>query len=224
MPDNGIEEVCWVESMIRDGRCLVAAIVAHCNLSLLNTRRCLEALQQASPDRLRGIRCILDYDGPYEESGSNGTHVFCSRHNVDYLRDPQESQNFENGFAMLSEFNLSFDLQCTPAQLPAAAALLGRHPRVRVCVNHMGKPRDLEIIVNDASDAAEQGSSYSIPEATAQKLAAWRAGMKLMADLPQVYVKLSMLGFAVPGMQLNDPLVVLALIVSLFLYVCWYDG
>ena len=65
-------------------------------------------------------------------------------------------------------------------QLPAAAKLA---PRTEVRVDdHLGKPRHL------GADAA----------ADAATLAEWRANMAVMA-LPQVYVKLSMLGYCVPG-------------------------
>ena len=50
-------------------------------------------------------------------------------------------------------------------------------------IDHLGKPRHL------GADAA----------ADAATLAEWRANMAAMAALPQVYVKLSMLGYCVPG-------------------------
>ena len=43
--------------------------------------------------------------------------------------------SFEAGYAALTEFGLCFDLQCAPAQLDAAAALLARHPSIPVCVD-----------------------------------------------------------------------------------------
>jgi len=49
-------------------------------------------------------------------------------------------------------------------------------------IDHLGKPRHLD------------GSAEDAP-----KLAEWRAGMAKMAALPQVCVKLSMLGYSVPG-------------------------
>jgi predicted TIM-barrel fold metal-dependent hydrolase len=185
MPDNGVEEVLWVESLANQGRCKVAGIVAQCSLADADVEFQLDALQEASPTRLRGIRYILDYDdGPFVESHSNATHVACSRHGLDYLRDPVAAAAFERGFSLLADRNLSFDLQCAPVQLKAAAALVGRHPFVRVCIDHLGKPRQL-----DAEMTAE----------TEAKLAVWREGMQLLSKHPQVYVKLSMLGYAIPG-------------------------
>ena len=209
MPDDGIAEVLWVEEMLAAGgdSCTstppVAGIVAQCDLSLRHTEQYLQALIQASPRRLRGIRYILDYDGPYQQGDHNGTHVACSRHHLDYLRNPQASEAFAVGLGLLSKYNLSFDLQCAPAQLPAAVDLLKRYPHVRVCLNHMGKPQHLAIEKCPPSSTDEQDPdqirSYVIPETTAQKLVVWRHGMQLLATLPQACVKLSMLGYAVPG-------------------------
>jgi hypothetical protein len=72
---------------------------------------------------VKGVRYIIDYDGPFGED--NGTHPEVSRHGKDYLRGP-EASDFERGFALLKKHGLSYDLQCAPAQLPAAAALLAR--------------------------------------------------------------------------------------------------
>lgn len=45
-----------------------------------------------------------------------------------------EAAKFESGFGLLADLGLSFDLQCAPAQLLAAAALFGRHPKVPVAI------------------------------------------------------------------------------------------
>ncbi|KAH8069761.1 amidohydrolase [Aureococcus anophagefferens] len=148
MPDDGVAEAAWVESLA--DRHKVAAVVAKCDLSAPDAAAVLDGLAACAP-KLRGIRFILDYDGPFGED--NATHVQCSLHGLDYLRDPEPAAAFERGFASLAARGLSFDLQCCPAQLPAAAALCAKHPDVAV---------------------------------------------------PQVCVKLSMLGFAVPGWTEHD--------------------
>lgn len=182
IPDEPLGEVNFVEKLAAAGECKVGTIVAACNLADDDAAAQLDALCAASP-RVKGIRYILDYEGPFNK-GENATHVACSRHGLDYLRDPVASAAFERGFAALGAKGLSFDLQCAPVQLPAAAALCAKHPSVKVCIDHMGKPRNL---------AGDGGA------ADAAKLDEWRAGMALMAAQPQVCVKLSMLGFAVPG-------------------------
>jgi len=183
-PNDGLAEAQWVNSLVEQGRCKVAGIVAGCDLSAPGVVEMLDALK-AEP-RVRGIRYIIDYDGPFD--GKNPTHVCVTRHGVgagvDFLRDAAVAADFERGFALLAERGFSFDLQCAPAQLPAAAALLERHPDVAVCIDHLGKPHRL------TADGGEEDE---------RKLVEWRKGMALMAKLPQVYVKLSMLGYAVPG-------------------------
>ena len=62
---------------------------------------------------------------------------------ADFLRDPARRDAFERGFAALAAHNLTFDLQCNPAQLGAAADLCARHPATRVVLDHLGMPRHL---------------------------------------------------------------------------------
>lgn len=181
LPDDGVAEAAWVTALIDGGRApYVAAIVAKCDLSADDCAETLDRLAAVAP-KLRGIRYILDYDGPFGEG--NATHVECSRHGLDYLRDRDgPAAAFERGFALLAARNLSFDLQCCPLQLPAAAKLCARHPGVRVVLDHLGKPYKLKAREEDLVDVA-----------------AWRRGIRTIAAVPSVYVKLSMLGYAVPG-------------------------
>ncbi|OQR99380.1 hypothetical protein ACHHYP_06921 [Achlya hypogyna] len=180
MPDDGLGEVRFLESLVAAGRApTLAGIVAYCNLAAPDAAARLEELVASSP-RLRGIRFMLDYDGPFD--GKNATHISVSRYNVDYLRDTMgAAAKFEAGYALLAKHNLSFDLQCCPGQLAAAAALAARHPDVPLVIDHIGKPRRL------ALDAIDD-----------EALAVWRAGMRQLATLPHVFVKLSMFGYAVP--------------------------
>ena len=186
MCDSAIGEALWVEGLADAGRCNVAAIVAGVNLADEDAAAQLDELKAKCP-RLRGNRYIIDYVGPFD-GGNNATHPNMVRHGggggVDYLRDPAVAPAFEKGFAALAVRGLSFDLQCAPEQLPAAAALCAKYPTVPVVIDHMGKPRHLK-----ADGSAEDTA----------KITEWRQGMKLMAALPQVCVKLSMLGYAVPG-------------------------
>ena len=72
----------------------------------------------------------------------------------------------------VGELGLSFDLQLTPSQVPAVADLLATLPRVPVALCHCGSPWDQ----------------------TPAGLASWQHGLKLLAELPQVSVKISGLG------------------------------
>mmetsp|Transcript_10852 Transcript_10852/g.33481 ORF Transcript_10852/g.33481 Transcript_10852/m.33481 type:complete len:316 (+) Transcript_10852:306-1253(+) len=181
LPDDGVAEAAWVASLVEAGRApTVKAVVGKCDLAAADAAAKLDDLKAAAPGLLRGIRYIIDYDGPFGED--NGTHVEVKRHGLDYLRDAAAAASFERGFALLADRGLSYDLQCAPAQLDAAAALCARHPRVAVVLDHAGKARKLD---GSAGDAA--------------KLDVWRAGVAKLAALPQVRVKLSMLGYLVPG-------------------------
>ena len=75
-------------------------------------------------------------------------------------------------FSALGELDLSFDLQLTPRQLTAVADVLADAPDTRVALCHCGSPWDQ----------------------TAAGLAQWRRGLELLAELPQVSVKVSGLG------------------------------
>lgn len=100
------------------------------------------------------------------------------RHIVNWHRDPRRSYTprdvtgdpgWQAGFACLARYGLSFDLQAYPDQFAGLAQLIERHPETQVIVNHTGMGVDGE--------------------------GAWRAGMRALAALPNVAVKLSGMGF-----------------------------
>jgi predicted TIM-barrel fold metal-dependent hydrolase len=189
MPDDGVLEVEWLESH-EDSP--IMAMVGSCDLVSDQVESNLQSLVQAS-SKVKGIRWILDSTGPYEPN--TATHVGTTRHEgivKDYLRGANGDAipEFERGFALLQKFNLSFDLQCAPVQLPAAARLCAKYPNTPVCIDHLGKPR--MVLGPD-----EPTNINVIPNQVEMDL--WREGMTAMAALPQVYVKLSMIGYAVPG-------------------------
>ena len=101
------------------------------------------------------------------------------RHIVNWHADPQltytpanllDDPAFARGYALLAKYGLSFDLQIYPGQMAQAAALAARHPDIPMVLNHMGMPVDGDLSV-------------------------WRAGMKQLATLPHVAVKISGMGF-----------------------------
>lgn len=79
-------------------------------------------------------------------------------------------------FRAIGELGLSFDLQLTPSQMPRVAELLSRAPGTRVALCHCGSPWDQ----------------------TNAGLEAWRRGLRLLAELPQVSCKISGLGMFDP--------------------------
>jgi len=190
IPDDGLNEAIWVDSL----ESKVSAIVASCDLTLLTADQDLSQLKQSS-SKVRGVRWILDCVGPFEPN--TATHIATKRHDgIDYLRGSEGGYGgsavpeFERGFALLAKHELSFDLQCAPTQLVEASQLCTRHPNIKVVIDHLGKPRTL-------LGPDEPCNNNPVPDS--QELDVWRRNMALMAALPQVYVKISMLGYAVPG-------------------------
>lgn len=104
------------------------------------------------------------------------------RHIVNWHRDPNRTytprdvtrdEAWARGFALLEKHGLSFDLQAYPGQFAGLAELIARHPATPVIVNHAGMGIDLD----DAGHAE------------------WRTGMRALAALPNVFVKVSGMGF-----------------------------
>jgi predicted TIM-barrel fold metal-dependent hydrolase len=84
-------------------------------------------------------------------------------------RDITVDEAWQRGFGLLAGHGLSFDLQAYPGQFITLARLIARHPETQVILNHAG-------------------SGVDSPEE-------WRASMALLAELPNVAVKISGLGF-----------------------------
>jgi len=104
------------------------------------------------------------------------------RHIINWHPDPKRTYTpknllddpaFARGYALLAKYRMSFDLQIYPNQMTQAYQLAKAHPDVPVILNHTGMPVD--------RDAAG--------------IAAWKSGMKLLATLPHVAIKISGLGF-----------------------------
>jgi predicted TIM-barrel fold metal-dependent hydrolase len=188
MPDCGASEVSWVEKLMSSAEqsSFVKAYVASCDLTLDNVKEELEKVISAAPSKVKGIRWILDCVGKFKQ-GKTATHPATLRHDgVDYLK----SQNFERGLALLEKYDLSFDLQCAPIQLvESAATLFAKYPNLKVCIDHLGKPRRL--LGDDLQDDSGVNLNTTPDEA---ELGMWRKGMKAMAALPNVYIKISMMG------------------------------
>jgi predicted TIM-barrel fold metal-dependent hydrolase len=84
---------------------------------------------------------------------------------ADYMTDRQ----WREGFARLAPLGLSFDLMLYPGQMQDAARLAADFPETRIVVNHAGSPVD--------RDAAG--------------MALWRRGLALLAERPNVVIKIS---------------------------------
>ena len=80
---------------------------------------------------------------------------------------------WRKGFARLEEHSLAFDLQLNPGQFRKAARLLARHPGIPIVTGHLGSPTLADL---------REGRVY------------WE-GLKALADLEQVHLKISMLSY-----------------------------
>ncbi|KQU62078.1 amidohydrolase [Sphingomonas sp. Leaf339] len=154
--DDALAETEWLEAQANDGN-LPTGIVAFAALDDPDVEQLLAA--HAAHGRVRGIRHIVNWH-------ATSRRTYTPR---DLTADPA----WERGFALLAKYGLSFDLQAYPAQFPALATLLARHPDTPVIVDHLGMP------VPDDTDGRDQ----------------WRTGMAALAALPQVSVKISGFGF-----------------------------
>jgi len=83
-----------------------------------------------------------------------------------------ENPVWRENLALLGELGLSFDLQLTPGQVPRVAEVLADTPDTDIALCHCGSPWD-------------QSRSG---------IESWRAGLRLLASLPNVYCKISGLG------------------------------
>lgn len=155
VPADPVTETRWLEETgSRDG--LPGAIVAHVKLDRPDAERTI-AEHKAFP-HVRGIRQIANWH-------ANPKFTFTDH---DFLTDPA----WIAGFKLLRKYDLSFDLQLYPSQMPAAAGLAARNPETLVVINHAGMPVDRD----------EAG------------LATWRAGMRQLAAQDNVVAKISGLG------------------------------
>ena len=157
-PTQALEETRWLEAIAADDG-LPSGVVAYAQLDDRDVDTLLAA--HAAHPHVRGIRQIVNW------------HVDPLRSYTprDVTQDPQ----WQAGFAKLAAHDLSFDLQCYPAQMPGLTPLFARTSDVPVIINHLGMP-----VLSDADGIAD-----------------WRAGLRALAAIPHVAIKLSGLGFIV---------------------------
>lgn len=85
-------------------------------------------------------------------------------------RDVTRDEAWARGYGLLGKYGLSFDLQAYPGQFVHLAELIARHPETQVIINHTG---------------------MAVPPDWDE----WRAGMRALAALPHVAIKISGMGF-----------------------------
>jgi predicted TIM-barrel fold metal-dependent hydrolase len=144
------------------GAGLCAAIVAHADMMLGGAvEEVLEAHRAASPDRLRGIRYLIAHDRDYPGA-------------LPSQPDTLEHPKFQEAFARLARQGLSFDVWLMHPQLPQLERLLARFPETTVILDHVGSPMGTGRYANGGAEGFEE----------------WRRGMRLVAQHPNVFLKL----------------------------------
>lgn len=151
-PAQALAETDWLQATA-DARGMPNGIVAYAPLDCPNLdARLFDHVRRRN---VRGIRHIVNWH-------RDPNRTYCAR-------DVTQDEGWQAGFAQLSRYGLSFDLQAYPGQFVALAKLFARHPETPVIINHAGMGVD-----GDAD---------------------WAAAMQLMATFSNVSVKISGFGF-----------------------------
>jgi predicted TIM-barrel fold metal-dependent hydrolase len=140
----------------------------------------LEAHIAAGGGRLRGIRNTVawdPFDGIKNTRGTNAAHA---------LMDSK----FRAGFACLASLNLSFDTWLYFTQLGEAFDLAKSFPGTTIVIDHLGGPVHVGPYAGRRKEVFDE----------------WKARMRDLARLPNVFVKVGGLGMATLGFGLeNEP-------------------
>lgn len=152
---------------------LAAGIVSDVNLSLGDAAaEVLDAHVAASDGRLRGVRYYTTYhDGALSRFIPNAP------------RQLMADAAFRRGFALLERHRLSFDALVYHTQLRELAALADAFPRTTIVLNHVGMPVGV-------LDFAAQRSAVRRQ---------WEQDMRLLAQRPNVVVKVGGMGMPIFG-------------------------
>ena len=151
-----------------------AAIVGHANLNLGDgVAPVLEALQQASPNRFRGIRHSVTYD-------SNPAVENTAAHAIP---GQLASDGFRAGARVLARMGLSLEGWMFFHQLPELADFAKAVPDLTIILNHIGG------VLRDGPYANRND----------EVLGVWRSGIAQVAQCPNVHVKLGGIGMPRTG-------------------------
>lgn len=156
-----------------------AGIVGHADLMLGDrVEGVLEALIAAAPARMRGIRHITAW---HPDPAVKAT-----------IYNPFERQMFDDtfraGFACLGRLNLSYDAFVYHTQIDDVAQLADAFPDTPIVMNHVGG------VVGIGPYEGKR----------AEVLAAWRRDVRVLAERPNVTMKIGGLAMRLPGFGFNE--------------------
>lgn len=157
-----------------------AAIIGHADLQLGDgAAPVLERLQEASPDRFKGIRHQGAWDADPEVLGP----PFHAPEGL--YRD----STFREGFAHLGKMGLTFDAWLLEPQLPDVIDLARAFPDQPICLDHCGTPLNI---------ASYHGKLH-------ERFDVWRNNIRELAKCENVVVKLGGLAMAFCGLPDKGP-------------------
>jgi predicted TIM-barrel fold metal-dependent hydrolase len=148
-----VGETAWLSELARTRR-LPTVLVVYAPLDDPGVGKVLEA--QSACALVRGVRFVLSWHEDPRKS-------FVQR--SDYMVDRQ----WLEGFALLAQFGLSFDLMLYPGQMADAARVAAHFPDTLILVNHAGSPADRD----------------------SEGMIRWRRGLRALAAQPNVRIKIS---------------------------------
>ena len=155
-----------------------ASIVGHANLLLGDAvEPVLEALQAASPNRFRGIRHSVTWD-PHPEINITAAHR---------MQGQLANDDFRAGARVLARMGMSLEAWLYFPQLHELADFARAVPDLTIILNHIGGLLRVGPYVNDDET----------PEA-------WRAGIAVVAECPNVNVKLGGIGMPQTGFDWHE--------------------
>jgi predicted TIM-barrel fold metal-dependent hydrolase len=159
--ERALDETRWLQS-VADSHGFPHGIVAQVDLADPDVEAKLKAHKEFP--NVRGVRQMLYWDGdPVRQSVPR----------PDYCN----AMEFRRGFALLEQYDLSFELQVYGRQAPYAVELIKAFPNVRMILVHAGM----------------------LTARTATAVSQWRSALATMAAFPNLHVKLSGLGMYSSG-------------------------
>ena len=155
-PDNPVGETAWLQEQA-DQYGYPQGIVAYANLMHPDVEETLR--RHCAWANVRGIRMPLNYAAEaWRRMTDRG----------DYMRDAQ----WRRGFALLSHYGLSFDLQMYGHQVADAVALAQCFPETTIVIEHLAWPLDLSLV----------------------DFAQWSRHLQALSQCPNIFLKLSGIG------------------------------
>ena len=167
MNGDPTEETKWVQSIADSNpKGFPHGIVSYCDFTSPDVAQVLS--KHMKYPNLKGIRQLLNFH-PEKKILSEAPHD-------KYLTD----LTWQQGFSLLAEHNLTFDMHILPHQFMRAYDVIKSNPEIFVVIDH-------------------SGLLYERDEAT---MKTWRGGLAMLASLPNCYMKLS--GLQMVHINLDD--------------------